>query len=66
MISLYFHKSDNGGVQNCPFLEDEANVEKIQIAKNILIENMTEPPSLNELANKINLKIQLSNFRIAL
>jgi AraC-like DNA-binding protein len=58
LISLYFHKSDNGGVQNCPFLEDEANVEKIQKAKNILIENMTEPPSLNELANKINLPLQ--------
>lgn len=58
LISLYFHKSDNEGIQNCPFLEDEANVEKIQKAKQILIENMTEPPSLTQLAHSINLPLQ--------
>ena len=58
LISLYFHKSDNEGIQNCPFLEDEANVEKIQKAKQILIESMTEPPTLTELANQINLPLQ--------
>lgn len=58
LISLYFHKSDNDGTQNCPFLEDEANVEKIQNAKKILIDNMTEPPTLSELANQINLPLQ--------
>lgn len=58
LISLYFHKSDVDGVQNCPFLEDEANVEKIQKAKQILIEKMTEPPTLTELARQINLPIQ--------
>ncbi len=58
LISLYFNKTDNNGIQNCPFLEDEANVEKIQNAKKILIEHMTEPPSLNELADKINLPLQ--------
>ena len=58
LISLYFHKSDNDGIQNCPFLEDEANVEKIQKAKQIIIERMTEPPSLTELAHQINLPLQ--------
>lgn len=58
LISLYFNKSDKTGIQNCPFLEDEANVEKIQNAKKILIKNMTEPPSLMELADKINLPLQ--------
>lgn len=58
LISLYFHKSDNDGAQSCPFLEDEANVEKIQKAKRILIENMTEPPSLTELSDQINLPLQ--------
>lgn len=57
LISLYFHKSDNEGAQNCPFLEDEVNVEKIQKAKSILIERMTEPPSLNELSDMINLSL---------
>jgi AraC-like DNA-binding protein len=58
LISLYFHRNDTQGAQNCPFLEDEANVEKIQKAKRIVIENMTEPPTLNELANAINLPLQ--------
>jgi AraC family transcriptional activator of pyochelin receptor len=58
LISLYFHKSDNAGAQNCPFLEDEANVEKIQKAKQILIESMAEPPTLNELSDQINLPLQ--------
>lgn len=58
LISLYFHRSDNEGAQNCPFLEDEVNVEKIQKAKKILIDNMTEPPTLNELADAINLPLQ--------
>ena len=57
LISLYFHKSDNDGAQNCPFLEDEVNVEKIQKAKSILIERMTEPPSLRELSDMINLPL---------
>jgi AraC-like DNA-binding protein len=57
LISLYFHKADNEGAQNCPFLEDEVNVEKIQKAKKILIERMVEPPSLNELADLINLPL---------
>lgn len=58
LISLYFHKSDKDGIQNCPFLEDEANVEKIQKAKQILIESMTEPPTLTQLAHQIHLPIQ--------
>jgi len=58
LLSLYFHKSDKDGTQNCPFLEDEANVEKIQNAKKVLIENMTEPLSLKELADEINLSLQ--------
>ncbi|MCF6296836.1 MAG: AraC family transcriptional regulator [Flavobacteriaceae bacterium] len=58
LLSLYFHISDNDEVQKCPFLEDESNVEKIRNAKNFLIENMIDPPSLNELSDKINLPLQ--------
>lgn len=58
LISLYFHKADNEGIQNCPFLEDEANVEKIQKAKQILIDNMAEPPNLTELAHRVHLPLQ--------
>ena len=58
LLSLYFHKTDKDKVQNCPFLEDEDNVEKIRNSKNFLIDNMTDPPSLNELANHVKLPLQ--------
>ncbi len=58
LISLYFHKPDDRGVEACPFLEDGNNVEKIQKAKNILIGKMIDPPSLNELADASNLSLQ--------
>ena len=58
LISLYFNKSDDEGANNCPFLEDEANVEKIQMAKKILLDNMVEPPTLKELSDRINLPLQ--------
>lgn len=56
LLSLYFQpKSD---VDNsCPYLDEEENVEKIRLAKRIIIERMTEPPTLTELANEIDLPL---------
>ena len=56
LLSLYFNKKE-GDDQSCPFLNDEENVEKIKKAKRIIIENMAEPPSLQELADQINLSL---------
>ncbi|MEN8185828.1 MAG: AraC family transcriptional regulator [Bacteroidota bacterium] len=58
LLSLYFHRNDNDGIQNCPFLEDEKNVEKIKLAKEILIKNLTNPPTLAGLSDQVNLPIQ--------
>lgn len=59
LLSLYFNKSEND--QSCPFLDDEENVDKIKKAKQIVIENMAEPPSLQELSNMIDLPLQKLN-----
>lgn len=59
LLSLYFNKNDND--QSCPFLDDEENVDKIKKAKQIVIENMAEPPSLQELSNMIDLPLQKLN-----
>ena len=56
VLSLYFSKTNNDQ-QSCPFLENEANVEKIKQAKQIVINNMDEPPSLQEIANEVGLSI---------
>ncbi|MCF6279746.1 MAG: AraC family transcriptional regulator [Flavobacteriaceae bacterium] len=56
VLSLYFRKS-NEDAQGCPFLENEDNVEKIKMAKQIIIDNMVEPPSMQKLADEIGLSL---------
>ena len=55
IMSLYFSKSNED--QSCPFLNNETNVEKIKKAKQIVISNMAEPPSLHEIASEVGLSI---------
>jgi|TARA_B110000967_G_scaffold167436_1_gene175969 AraC-like DNA-binding protein len=58
LLSLHFQKDETAAGEYCPFLVDEQNVLKIRKAKEIIIANMTEPPSLQELANEIGLNIK--------
>ncbi len=58
LLSLYFNKSEDADIEQCPFLVDEQNVLKIRKAKDIIISNITEPPSLQELANQIGLNLK--------
>lgn len=55
LLAHYFNRKEDTDVEACPFLEDEDNVKKIRLAKNILIERMTEPPTIPELAVEIGL-----------
>src|SRR5690606_2675204 len=57
LLSHYFNRPDDAGVEQCPFLADEENVSKIKKAKQIIISRMVEPPTLQELADEINLPI---------
>ncbi|GAA4280114.1 helix-turn-helix transcriptional regulator [Gaetbulibacter aestuarii] len=58
LLSLYFNRSEEADVEQCPFLVDEANVIKIRKAKDIMISRMAEPPTLQELAEEIGLNIK--------
>ncbi|UAM98642.1 AraC family transcriptional regulator [Polaribacter litorisediminis] len=58
LLSLHFQKDESAEGEYCPFLVDEENVLKIRKAKEIIIENMAEPPSLQELANEVGLNIK--------
>ena len=44
LLSLFFNKSEDADVEQCPFLVDEENVRKIRKAKEIILSQMTEPP----------------------
>jgi AraC-like DNA-binding protein len=57
LLSLYFNQSADADTEQCPFLVDEENVLKIRKAKEIIIARMSEPPSLQELANEIGLTL---------
>jgi len=58
VLSLYFNRSEDADIEQCPFLVDESNVLKIRKAKDIVISRMAEPPSLQELANEIGLTLK--------
>lgn len=58
LLSLHFQHDESNLAEYCPFLVDEQNVQKIRKAKDIIIANMAEPPSLQELANEIGLNIK--------
>lgn len=55
ILALFFNKEEGMDVEQCPFLNDEENVERIRQAKKILIEKMTNPPTLKELSREIGL-----------
>jgi len=58
LLSLYFNKSEDPSVEQCPFLVDEKNIQKIRQAKAIILERMTDPPSLEQLALEIGLSLK--------
>ena len=58
LLSLYFNRTEDANAENCPFLNDEENVFKIRKAKDIVIANMAEPPSLQELSAEIGLSLK--------
>lgn len=57
LLSMYFDKGDDQTAENCPFLLDERNVEKIRKAKQIVIEKMLNPPGLKELSLMVGLNV---------
>lgn len=57
LLSLYFNRAEDVDVEQCPFLVDDSNVSKIKKAKEIIITRMAEPPTLQGLADEIQLPI---------
>ncbi len=58
LLSLHFQKDESTEGEYCPFLVDERDVLSIRKAKDIIISRMSEPPSLQELANEIGLNLK--------
>ncbi len=58
LLSLYFNISEEIESDHCPFMANEETIAQIKKAKDIIIENMATPPSLEELSKTIGLNIK--------
>lgn len=59
LLSLVFNKTDDPtNMEQCPFLVDEENVLKLKRVKEIIIANMAEPPSLQDLSDQVGLTLK--------
>lgn len=59
VLALHFDRRSED-IEACPFLRDEKTRTQIKSAKNIIIERMTQPPSIAELA----LEIGISEYKL--
>lgn len=55
VLSLYFGAHDAFDISGCPYLKDESTVLKVHKAKELLLQNMLEPPTIKELSMKVGL-----------
>lgn len=58
LLSYYFSSHTETETEHCPYIANEETVSKIKQAKQIIIEEMNNPPSLSELAKKVGLNIK--------
>ncbi|MGB1269813.1 MAG: helix-turn-helix domain-containing protein [Flavobacteriaceae bacterium] len=58
LLSLFFNTNEGINNEKCPFLIDEDYVKKIKKAKDFVITRMSEPPSLQELADEVGLSLK--------
>ena len=58
LLALYFNRNEEANLEQCPYLADEENVRKIRMAKDIVINRMLEPPTLESLAVEIDLPLK--------
>lgn len=58
LLSLYFNTSEEIESDHCPFMANEETVAQIKKAKDIIIENMAQPPSLEALSKRVGLNVK--------
>tara|TARA_R110001583_G_scaffold12326_3_gene54846 strand:- start:415 stop:1311 length:897 start_codon:yes stop_codon:yes gene_type:complete len=58
LLSYYFSTTSENETENCPYISSEETVSKIKHAKDIIIEKMANPPSLDELSKEVGLNIK--------
>ncbi len=58
LLGTYFYATDNQGKGNCPYIANEESAAKIKKAKTIIISNLSQAPSLHNLAKMVGLNVK--------
>ncbi|GAB1307503.1 helix-turn-helix transcriptional regulator [Urechidicola sp. KH5] len=58
LLSMYFNMNTESDLDRCPFMANEDTVQKIKQVKDIIIQEMIAPPSLEELSKMVGLNIK--------
>jgi AraC-like DNA-binding protein len=58
LLGLFFNKTEEIDIEQCPFLADEENIRKIKMAKEIAIQQMVNPPTLQDLSDEVGLSLK--------
>ena len=58
LLSYYFSKPPENNNESCPYIATEETIGKIKLAKQLIIKDMNNPPSLSELAKEVGLNIK--------
>ena len=58
LLSYYFSKPSENNNESCPYIATEETISKIKHAKQLIIKDMINPPSLADLAKEVGLNIK--------
>ena len=58
LLSYYFSTTSKDENESCPYIANEETASKIKRAKELIIKNMNNPPSLPDLAKEVGLNIK--------
>ncbi|MDO9275792.1 MAG: AraC family transcriptional regulator [Lutibacter sp.] len=58
LLSYYFSQSSEKETENCPYISNEETASKIKQAKQLILSDMNNPPSLADLAKEVGLNIK--------
>ena len=58
LFSLIFQKDIDKEIEKCPFIMNDDHIMKIKLAKDIIIAEYDNPPTLVELSKKIDLSLK--------
>ncbi len=58
VLSLIFISNNQGSIDKCPFILNNEMINKIKLAKDLLLKNISSTPTLNELSKLTNLSLK--------